>query len=970
MNTERAFRLVWERDVPEIKSLARLYVHEATGAEILSLVNADANKTFGISFRTPPQDSTGVAHILEHSVLCGSRKYPSKEPFVELLKGSLQTFLNAMTFPDKTCYPVASQNLQDFYNLVDVYLDAVFHPRITRHIFEQEGWHYELAQTTDPLRIKGVVYNEMKGAYSSPDSLLTEHSQQSLFPDTTYGLDSGGHPESIPDLTYEAFKAFHHTYYHPSNARIFFSGDDPPEKRLALVQDYLDGYQRLTTASSVRPQDPFSSPRRVVKPFAASAGPDNRVMLTMNWLLKPVDRAEDVMAFQILEEILVGMPASPLRKALIDSGLGEDLAGVGLEEELLQMYFSTGLKGLAPGSEEQVENLILDTLQKLAGDGFDPRTVEAAVNSIEFRYRENNSGSYPQGLLFMLRALVTWLHDKDPLQLLAFEQPLTRIKKRLEEGERLFEKLVSTYLCDNSHRTTVILTPDPLLEERRRTREQERLEKIKSVMSIEELQDVVHNTRELEQMQSTPDKPEHLAAIPSLGVEDLDPEAQRIPTRDMHLDGLRIDCHGLDTKGIVYLDLGFDLFRLPHHLVGYVPMLGRSLLETGTSTMDYVGLSQWISRTTGGIDTQTVTSGMARSRESGGWFFLRGKAVQERVPDLLDICRSVLTDCRLDDRDRFLQLVLEEKSGLEQHLVPAGHQVVNSRLKARFSKADQAREQMGGVSQLLFLRDLAERVRHEWDTVRGELELLRDSLISPQGLVVNITAEGETPEQLEPQLRDCIGSLSSGPSPSAEWQMETYPVREGLSLSSQVNYVGTALDLFATGYELHGSALVISRYLRTSWLWEKLRVQGGAYGAFSLLDRFTGVLTLLSYRDPNLVRTLQVFDDTPGFLSKLDLSREELTKAIVGTIGDMDRYMLPDAKGFTACVRRLTGDEHDVRQQLREEILSTTPAHFKAFAEVLHQAATSRVVAVLGSRESIDTAAAQGCRFDAVQSVM
>ncbi len=457
------FERIVARDIPELKTKAVLFRHIKTGAELLSLKNGDENKVFGITFRTPPHDSTGVPHILEHAVLCGSRKYPVKEPFVELLKGSLHTFLNAMTYPDKTCYPVASQNRQDFYNLIDVYLDAVFYPKITQLIFQQEGWHFEFGEGDQSLIYKGVVLNEMKGAYSSPDSILAEYSQQSLFPDNTYGFDSGGDPVEIPKLTYDQFIAFHRKYYHPSNARIYFYGDDPPDQRLKRIDGYLKDFEAIEIDSTIALQPPMDRPKRFTRSYAAGGDDDrgSKGMMTVNWLIEETAGRELNMAFPILEYILLGMAGSPLRKALIDSNLGEDLAGGGLGSELRQMVFSTGLKGIDIKNADKIEALILKTLRDLSREGIDPNTVEAALNTIEFTLRENNTGNFPQGLMLMLRALNTWLYGEDPLALIAFEAPLEAVKSQLASNRSFFEEMIARFLLNNRHRTTLILKPDP-----------------------------------------------------------------------------------------------------------------------------------------------------------------------------------------------------------------------------------------------------------------------------------------------------------------------------------------------------------------------------------------------------------------------------------------------------------------------------------------------------------------------------
>lgn len=438
MSVFNHFDIVQERPIDEIASRGRLFRHKATGAELLSIENTDEHKVFGIAFRTPPSDSTGIAHILEHAVLCGSRKYPVKEPFVEMIKGSLRTYLNALTYPDKTCYPAASLNTQDFYNLVDVYLDAVFYPRLSQEIFQQEGWHYELDTPDQPLHYKGVVFNEMKGAFGSPDRLLSEYSRQSLFPNTPYGVASGGDPAAIPHLTYDQFRAFHQKYYHPTNARIFFYGDDDPEERLRIVQAYLHDFQHLAIDSTLPLQPPFSTPRRVSHsyPIDPRSKGEKRGMLTVNWLLPgSPDDAVLNLSYQMLGYILVGMLASPLRKALIESGLGDDLVGAGMATGLRQVYFSTGLKGIACEDEQAIEQVIFACLEQLVRDGIDPQTTDAAVNTFEFFMRENNTGSSPRGLTLMMRSLTTWLHGGDPLVPLAFEAPLATLKAHLTRSE-------------------------------------------------------------------------------------------------------------------------------------------------------------------------------------------------------------------------------------------------------------------------------------------------------------------------------------------------------------------------------------------------------------------------------------------------------------------------------------------------------------------------------------------------------
>jgi hypothetical protein len=961
MAAEDKFELIFEREIRELKGLVRFYRHIPTGAEVLSIINEDDNKVFGICFRTPPSDSSGVAHILEHSVLCGSRKYPVKEPFVELMKGSLKTFLNAFTYPDKTCYPVASQNAQDFYNLIDVYLDAVFYPRLTPFVLQQEGWHYELSDPDAPLAIKGVVYNEMKGVYSSPDSMLLELSQQSLFPDTSYGLDSGGDPKVIPSLTFEQFKSFHEKFYHPSNARIYFYGNDDPDRRLEIIQEYLKDFSHSEPESAVPLQVLKATSSRIVRSFAA--GPKDAVtgglkgMVTVNWLLPEVTDARLNLAFQILEYVLIGMPGSPLKKALIESGLGEDIAGVGLETELRQMFFSIGLKGIRTEDAGKVENLIFETLSALAVGGIDPATIEAGVNTVEFRLRENNYGNFPQGLAVMLRALSTWLYETDPTSLPAFEAPLDQVKEDLKSGGFL-EGLIHRYLLENPHRTVVLLRPEPGLAEKEIEEESKKFEGIKRSFSVDEIHGVVENAETLQKIQSSPDSPEALAAIPVLKVSDLDTQNRIVPMEPVPVDGVAGFYHDLFTSGITYLDIGFDLQVLPQKYLPYAPLFGRVLLEMGTDFQDFVSLSQKISRKTGGIRPEVFTSAVIGDSAPATWLFLRGKSMSPQIGELADILSEVLGAVKLNDRERFRQIVLAEKARQERNIVPNGHQVINLRIRAHFNQADWVRELTGGISYFLFLGRLAGEIDENWGKVVSDLEEVRRLLINRSAMTFNLTTDRKDLHSIEPRVRRFLGSLPDRAAEIETWQPLLFPQFEGIMIPSQVNYVGKGADLYREGYESHGSSKVITGYLRTSWLWERVRVQGGAYGGFCLFDRISGVFTFISYRDPNLLKTIENFDGTAQFLRSALLPDDEVRKAIIGAIGDLDSYMLPDMRGYVSMLRHLAGDSEEVRQKMRDQILGTTASDFRAFAEILEKVNRDGIVKVLGSQADIESALA------------
>ena len=958
MTTLAGFALQREAQIPELNIRARLYRHLKTGAELLSLENDDENKVFGINFRTPVSDSTGVMHILEHSVLGGSKKYQVKEPFIELAKGSLKTFLNALTYPDRTCYPVASTNTQDFYNLMDVYLDAVFNPLLTPEHLQQEGWHYELNDPNEPLTYKGIVFNEMKGAYSSPERALGEEIEKSLFPDNAYHFSSGGDPKNIPDLTYEHFKSSYQTYYHPSNALIFFYGDDDPTERLRRVDAYLSGYDRREVDGVVALQPRFTEPRKATGAYGVGPETDlqKKAMVAVSWLLGETTDPEYVLSYDILEYILIGTLASPLRRALIDSGLGEDLLPFGLDDSVRQMYFSTGLKGIAAEDADRVEELILRTLGELAERGVDPEVIAAALNTFEFRLRENNTGRLPRGLSLMFRCLAGWAYGGDPFELLAFEAPLARIKSRLANGERLFEAMIQHGLLENPHRSTVLVTPDPDLNRREEAAEKDRLAQARAAMSPEQIAAVIETTKRLKERQEAPDSPALLAKIPRLALTDLERENKSIPLDLLQRAGTEVLYHDLATNGIVYLDVGFDVHTLPQELLPYLPLFGRAVLETGTAREDFTSLSRHIGRDTGGVRTEITTSAVKGSDRAAVRFFLRGKATLSQTDQLLGIMRDVLLTARLNDRDRFRQIVLEEKARMEGALVPGGVGIVAARLGAHFDEAHWVHEQMRGISNLFFVRKLVQAIDNDWRSVQSALELIRQTLVSRRSMLSNVTLDRQSWEQLAPHLDAFLSDLPERATEPASWTRNQLPASEGLVLPGGVNYVGKGANLYAFGYRYHGSSEVISRYLSRTWLWDRVRVHGGAYGGAGSLDRRSGTFLYLSWRDPNLSQTVATYDDTPRFLRDLQLSDDELTKSIIGTISDVDAYRLPDAKGWASLDRYLTGDSDESRQRTRDEILGTTAADFRAFADALDAVRQSGDVVVLGSHASIDTA--------------
>ncbi|XP_028777076.1 presequence protease 1, chloroplastic/mitochondrial [Neltuma alba] len=959
------FEKVSEEFIPECKSKAVLFRHKKTGAEVMSVSNDDENKVFGIVFRTPPKDSTGIPHILEHSVLCGSRKYPLKEPFVELLKGSLNTFLNAFTYPDRTCYPVASTNTKDFYNLVDVYLDAVFFPRCVEDFqtFQQEGWHFELDDPSEDISYKGVVFNEMKGVYSQPDNILGRTAQQALFPDNTYGVDSGGDPEVIPKLTFEEFKEFHRQYYHPSNARIWFYGDDDPHERLRILNEYLDMFSASSAPneSKIKPQKLFSEPVRIVQKYPAGEGDlKKKHMVCLNWLLsdKPLD-LETELTLGFLDHLMLGTPASPLRKILLESGLGDAIVGGGVEDELLQPQFSIGLKGVSESDIHKVEELVMNTLRKLAEEGFDTDAVEASMNTIEFSLRENNTGSFPRGLSLMLRSIGKWIYDLNPFEPLKYEKPLQDLKSRIEkEGTKaVFSPLIERFILNNRHQVTVEMQPDPEKAARDEAAEKEILSKVKASMTDEDLAELARATQELRLKQETPDPPEALKAVPSLSLLDIPKEPIRIPTEVGNINGVEMLQHDLFTNDVLYTEIVFNMSSLKQELLPLVPLFCQSLLEMGTKDLTFVQLNQLIGRKTGGISVYPLTSSVRGKEDPCCKIIVRGKAMAGRAEDLYDLVNRVIQDVQFTDQQRFKQFVCQSKARMENRLRGGGHGIAASRMDAKLNAAGWMSENMGGLSYLEFLQTLEEKVDHDWANISSFLEEIRKSIFSRQGCLINMTADGKNLANTEKYVSKFVDLLpTSSPTETTNWHARLPLGNEAIVIPTQVNYVGKAANIYDSGYELHGSAYVISKHISNTWLWDRVRVSGGAYGGFCDFDTHSGVFSFLSYRDPNLLKTLDVYDGTGDFLRELEMDNDSLTKAIIGTIGDVDAYQLPDAKGYSSMLRYLLGITEEERQRRREEILSTSLKDFKEFVGAMEAVKDKGVVVAVASPEDVDAA--------------
>jgi Zn-dependent M16 (insulinase) family peptidase len=957
--TYHGFKCIHREQIKELNSLALQFEHEKTGAELLVMENDDDNKVFSVTFRTPPANDRGVAHILEHSVLCGSRKYPVKEPFVELMKGSLQTFLNAMTFPDKTMYPVASRNQKDLYNLMNVYLDAVFHPRITQETFMQEGWHYELEDPDGPVTYKGVVFNEMKGVFSSPESVLDRYLAHSLFPKTTYGYESGGDPQAIPELTYEEFKDFHRRYYHPSNSRIFLYGDGNTEDYLKFLHDeYLNGFERMEVDSSVGFQRRFSKPKlkEVAYPVSRDESVEKKTFVVVGLKLDKSTNYEHCLFMEILSHILLGTSGAPLRKALLESNLGSEVIGGGFDDNRLETMFAVGMKGAEKEDAEKIVDLIFNTLEDLSTNGIDENQVLASVNTVDFKLREANFGGFPKGIVYNIQALGAWLYDDNPLAHLKYDRLMKKIKRKSREG--FFEKLIRKYLLDNNHRSLVVLVPKPGLGEKQEAKVRKHLRQIKASMPEPEIQELVKTTQALQKRQVEPDPQEALAALPCLTLEDVNREAPQYPC-EVKKDKAPVTLfHDLFTNKIAYTQLCFTTETVPQDHIQYLPLLGRLVLGMGTSKRDYVEMGQQIGIHTGGItssDFSTVPVG-DRSRIVS-YINFNGTALIEKADDLFNLLEELFGERNFDNHKRLTEIIRSAKANMEASIVPNGNHYVLSRLQSYHSRLGRYDELLEGITYFRFLEDLLKRVENDPQEVADQFRKVAELVFTRNNLLLNTTCTSREYKKIEKRLRGIEQLLPDDPRPAAELDFGPVDLNEAFLTASTVQYVGKGLNLYDQGFEFSGRFDVLKALLRTGYLWDRIRVQGGAYGSSLSFDLYTGDLGMVSYRDPNLKETLKVYNEIPDFLSQLDISKEEFEKIVIGCAGKLDPPLTPDRKGSIAKIEYLTGMTQEFKQRRLDELLSTRLDDVRAYAPVFEKVRDYGHVCALGNEGKIKKSA-------------
>lgn len=949
------FELISTTFVPECDSEVLYLKHKKTAAEILSFISKDENKVFGVAFKTPVKSSNGVPHILEHSVLCGSKAFPVKDPFIQMARSSLRTYLNATTWPDRTLYPVASVNSADIENLRRVYMDAVFRPILSKETFLQEGWHYEFDPETKRLKRSGIVLNEMKGAYADPDSALTDGTIAGLLADTPYKFDAGGDPAVIPQLSYEEFVDFHRTYYHPSNSLIFFSGNDDPEKRLELVQEYLEGYQPLKVDTEMPLQPRWKSPREheVTYPSSEAASDVKRDMVTVNWLIGEVKDFETRFGLAILDKILTGSEGAPLRRALLASEIGEGIAFGGLAEYVREAVFGIGLRGMHANRKDELVKIVLDTLETLAKDGISRDLIDASLSVVEFHLREKNTGSTPRGLVIFTDTVSEWRYGRDLLEHLRYEAPLAALKQRIASGEKYFEDLIRKFFLNNQHRMTLTVRADAKQSARELAAELADLDKIEASLSASEKQAIEQQASELQRLQSTANTAEELATLPMLRIADLDKRLKITPQEEVKVGAARILAHPLETQGIVYLDLAYDLSPCPAELLPAAAFFSRIMFAIGTSKQTFFELSERIMSTSGGIGAGASIDRSFDRSKIDQYFFVRGKSLRDKFPQMLDLIGDVQRDLNLSDTARIRKIALEQKAGIEQALLGSGHRVVMSRLQAMLDPVSSLRERMSGIDYLDWLRALPARIDNDWGSVEAELRKVQ-KVLRQSGLNVGITTSKSQLASVVNQTSSFISALSGGESAKQiNVSAQNEVADQGLAASTQVFYVAKGLDLYARGYEYTAALAVVCNYISRSYLWDRIRVQGGAYGAFASGSRDTGLFAMASYRDPRFKETLAVYDQLPKHLLDIDLDSTELERLVIGTAGDFENYKLPDAEGRAKFARTLNGESDHQRQELYEEILGANAKDFKRLGEVLGDLSSAGIVVALGPDDAL-----------------
>ena len=954
------YEILDEHRVEDVQSDGFILRHKKSGARIAILSNNDDNKVFYIGFRTPPEDETGVPHIIEHTTLCGSKKFPVKDPFIELAKGSLNTFLNAMTYPDKTVYPVASCNDQDFKNLMDVYLDAVFNPNITKYeeIFKQEGWHYELTGKDDELKINGVVYNEMKGAYSSPDEVLSSQIYRSLFPDNTYSKDSGGNPEYIPKLTYEAYLDFYHKYYHPSNSYIYLYGDMDVVERLEwLDKEYLSLYDYKKVNSEINKQPAFDKIKNVEAQYSITMddSQENKTYLSYNRVVG--DTLDEMLyqAFDVLDYALVSSPGAPVKQALIDAGIGDDVYG-SYDAGILQPVFSFVAKNANASQADEFESIIENTLKEVVKTGINKEALLAGINSSEFKFREADFGQFPKGLLFGLNCLDSWLFD-DMKPFIHLECLGTFAKLRKAVDTDYFEKLIQEYLLDNTHGSSVTVKPKRGLGNEREEALAKELSDYKASLSDEEIKKLIEDTEHLKKYQEEPSSDEDLRKLPMLTRADMKKNAMPFSNIEDELLDVKVVRHDIESNGIDYISFLFDAGDFAQSELGYLGFFTNALGLVSTEKYSYTDLANATNIYTGGISTGTASHPDIKDRNNFVFKFeVKLKVLEKNLDKALELMEQMLLTSDFTDTKRLGELVAQIKARLQANLSSSGHLVAAMRSMSSFSRYALYQDELKGIAFYRSICHIEKELSESPKSVSDKLAAIAKKLFARNRMLISFTGNNEAYGNAKPSLEKVIAGFDKMSAIGNQAEVHFNTAKEAFIDASQIQYVAKTGDFICEGYEYTGALRLLRIILSYDYLWINVRVKGGAYGCMNTFLR-SGESYFVSYRDPNLSDTLDVYDKIPEYIKNFSPDERDMTKYIIGTFSALDTPMNPEAKGSRSLSAYLEGITYEQIQKERNEILNAQPEDIRRLADLVEAVLKKDSICVIGNENMIKESA-------------
>lgn len=954
------YEILDEHRVEDVQSDGFILRHKKSGARIAILSNNDDNKVFYIGFRTPPEDETGVPHIIEHTTLCGSKKFPVKDPFIELAKGSLNTFLNAMTYPDKTVYPVASCNDQDFKNLMDVYLDAVFNPNITKYeeIFKQEGWHYELTGKDDELKINGVVYNEMKGAYSSPDEVLSSQIYRSLFPDNTYSKDSGGNPEYIPKLTYQAYLDFYHKYYHPSNSYIYLYGDMDVVERLEwLDKEYLNLYDYKKVNSEINKQPAFDEIKNVEAQYSITMddSQENKTYLSYNRVVG--DTLDEMLyqAFDVLDYALVSSPGAPVKQALIDAGIGDDVYG-SYDAGILQPVFSFVAKNANASQADEFESIIENTLKEVVKTGINKEALLAGINSSEFKFREADFGQFPKGLLFGLNCLDSWLFD-DMKPFIHLECLGTFAKLRKAVDTDYFEKLIQEYLLDNTHGSSVTVKPKRGLGNEREEALAKELSDYKASLSDEEIKKLIEDTEHLKKYQEEPSSDEDLRKLPMLTRADMKKNAMPFSNIEDELLDVKVVRHDIESNGIDYISFLFDAGDFAQSELGYLGFFTNALGLVSTEKYSYTDLANATNIYTGGISTGTASHPDIKDRNNFVFKFeVKLKVLEKNLDKALELMEQMLLSSDFTDTKRLGELVAQIKARLQANLSSSGHLVAAMRSMSSFSRYALYQDELKGVAFYRSICCIEKELSESPKSVSDKLAAIAKKLFARNRMLISFTGNNEAYGNAKPSLEKVIAGFNKMSAVGNQAEVHFNTAKEAFIDASQIQYVAKTGDFICEGYEYTGALRLLRIILSYDYLWINVRVKGGAYGCMNTFLR-SGESYFVSYRDPNLSDTLDVYDRIPEYIKNFSPDERDMTKYIIGTFSALDTSMNPEAKGSRSLSAYLEGITYEQIQKERNEILNAQPEDIRRLADLVEAVLKKDSICVIGNENMIKESA-------------